>query len=243
MYLVYRLVFYVIYRFKNKTVMKSAKQFLVNRNNRKFVFKTEGLNVEEIINMGVDQLHEGLINGQFTSVDLVNVFGQRCYTIGRGLCLTTQEGFQTALITAEEKDDERKELLRKGKKLGLLHGIPISVKDFINQKGKLSTFGAAYLCDEFMKEDSAVLKQYLNAGAVPLVKGNVPQLGASQNSSNPIFGEALNPHDNSRVCGGSSGGDAALVAAKCIPFAIGTDQAGSLRVPSSFCGIYTFKAI
>ena len=60
-------------------------------------------------------------------------------------------------------------------------------------------------------------------------------------SINNIYGTSLNPHNVSRTCGGSSGGDAGLVSSKCVPLSIGTDIGGSIRVPSSFCGIYGFK--
>jgi fatty acid amide hydrolase len=56
-----------------------------------------------------------------------------------------------------------------------------------------------------------------------------------------LFGEAMNPHNNKRSCGGSSGGDAGLIAARCVPISLGTDIGGSLRFPASFCGIYGFK--
>lgn len=58
---------------------------------------------------------------------------------------------------------------------------------------------------------------------------------------NYIWGEALNPHDHTRSCGGSSGGDAGLIASRCVPFGIGSDIGGSLRIPAAFCGIYGFK--
>lgn len=74
-----------------------------------------------------------------------------------------------------------------------------------------------------------------------MVKGNVPQLVFALQTDNDIYGKALNPYDISRVCGGSSGGDAALVATRCVPLSIGTDIGGSIRVPSAFNGIYGFK--
>lgn len=102
--------------------------------------------------MDVFQLRKGMLEGEFTSLDLVNVFSDRCYIIGRGLNLSTQENFRTAQQMAKEKDLEREMAMKIGddevKKLGLMHGIPISVKDSIYQKGKLSTFGLAYLCEE-----------------------------------------------------------------------------------------------
>lgn len=78
-------------------------------------------------------------------------------------------------------------------------------------------------------------------GAIPMVRGNVPQLVFIMHTDNNIYGTSKNPHDNSRTCGGSSGGDAGLVSSKCIPLSVGTDIGGSIRGPSSFTGIFGFK--
>ena len=83
--------------------------------------------------MDVTQLREGLMTGRFTSVDLVHVFAQRCYTIGRQLCLSTEENFEEAFTEAAVKDAERQQALRDGiaDQLPPLHGIPISIKDLV----------------------------------------------------------------------------------------------------------------
>jgi Asp-tRNA(Asn)/Glu-tRNA(Gln) amidotransferase A subunit family amidase len=122
-----------------------------------------------------------------------------------------------------------------------MHGIPISVKDSIYQKGKLSTFGLAYLCDELALTDSVLLKLFLVEGAIPIVKGNTSQGPFGMHSTNNVFGEAVNPFDFLRTCGGSSGGDAGLVASKCVPFSISDDTCGGIIVPAAFCGVYGFK--
>lgn len=125
--------------------------------------------------------------------------------------------------------------------LPLMHGIPMSVKDLINMKGFLSTVGCAFLCQEKMDDDGALVKLYLKHGAIPIVRGNCPQSALSLHTNNLIFGESQNPHSLERSVGGSSGGDAGLICARCVPFGIGTDIGGSLRFPAVFCGIYGFK--
>jgi Asp-tRNA(Asn)/Glu-tRNA(Gln) amidotransferase A subunit family amidase len=122
-----------------------------------------------------------------------------------------------------------------------MHGVPISVKDTIYQKGKLSTFGFAYLCEELALSDAVILKLFLYEGAIPIVKGNVSQGPFSIHSNNNVFGEAVNPFNFLRTCGGSSGGDAGLVASKCVPFALVEDTCGGIIIPAAFCGIYGFK--
>ena len=83
--------------------------------------------------MDVTKLKEGLLRGDFTSVDLVNVFGKRCYTIGRRLCLSAEEDFDSVLVEAAEKDRERREAIQNGTQgeLPVLHGIPVSIKEMV----------------------------------------------------------------------------------------------------------------
>ena len=159
--------------------------------------------------------------------------------------LSAEENFKQALELAGKRDKELAEAKRAGGRamaeLGILHGVPFSVKDQINMKGHLSTLGCAYLCDDRATEDAVAVQLFLRAGAIPLVRGNCPQLALSLHTNNLIWGEAKNPLRNERSCGGSSGGDAGLVASRCVPLGIGSDVAGSLRLPAAFCGIYGFK--
>ena len=92
-----------------------------------------------------------------------------------------------------------------------------------------------------MQEDAAIVKSFLKAGAIPLVRGNVSQSALSIHTDNYVWGCSKSPQDITRSCGGSSGGNAGLVAARCVPFAVGNDIGGSLRFPAVFCGIYGFK--
>jgi Asp-tRNA(Asn)/Glu-tRNA(Gln) amidotransferase A subunit family amidase len=124
-----------------------------------------------------------------------------------------------------------------------LFGVPISVKDCIGMKGSLSTGGLQCRTREDLrfKEDSLIVAIVRKAGALPMVRGNVSQTMMMPESVNNIWGRTLNPWDLNRTSGGSSGGDAALVAMKCVPLAIGSDVAGSIRIPATFCGIVGFK--
>jgi Asp-tRNA(Asn)/Glu-tRNA(Gln) amidotransferase A subunit family amidase len=91
-------------------------------------------------------------------------------------------------------------------------------------------------------EDAPIVEIMKREGAIPMVRGNVPQLVYIMHSDNNIYGCSKNPFDDSRTCGGSSGGDAGLVGARCIPLAIGSDIGGSIRGPALMCGIYGFKS-
>lgn len=122
-----------------------------------------------------------------------------------------------------------------------MHGIPFSVKDQIHQKGKFSSVGFAHLMQEVQSENSPIVESYLKAGAIPLVRGNVAMGAMSIHTKNLVFGESLNPYNTARSCGGSSGGDAGLVAARCVPLGLGIDIGGSVRIPAAFTGVYGFK--
>ncbi|XP_041063762.1 fatty-acid amide hydrolase 1-like [Carcharodon carcharias] len=126
-------------------------------------------------------------------------------------------------------------------KKGLLYGIPISIKENINYKGHDSTCGLRKFVNQPAGEDSVIVKVLKKQGAIPFVKTNVPQTLLSFECSNPIYGETINPHNAKRTSGGSSGGEAALIAAGGSILGIGTDIGGSIRFPAACCGICGFK--
>ena len=108
--------------------------------------------------------------------------------------------------------------------------------------GTRATVGCDFLMDVIFTEDCPTIKVLKEAGAIILVKGNLPQIALSLHSSNRLYGGTCqNPYDRTRSCGGSSGGDAGLVASRCVPLAIGTDLGGSQRIPGHFCGLRAFK--
>lgn len=239
----YKLLKFASRQVKRMKVVQMGKDALNRRNAKQVKFAKPDLDEDKVLNMGILELRAELIKGSFTSVDLVNLFGQRCLSIGRQLCLTTEECFEQALELAKQRDQERQQAIALGKadELPLMHGVPMSVKDNIALKGYTASVGTCYLLDQICEDDAVVVKLFLKAGAIPIVKGNLPQSALSIHSMNYVWGEAKNPRDHSRSCGGSSGGDAGLVAARCVPFGIGTDIGGSLRFPAAFCGIYGFK--
>ncbi len=124
---------------------------------------------------------------------------------------------------------------------GPLAGVPISVKDQFLLAGTPSTLGLVGRREHRADFDGPLVARLKSAGAVPLVKGNVAQLLAYHESDNPLFGRTSNPWNLARTPGGSSGGDAALVAAGAVPLAMTGDLGGSTRVPAHFCGICGLK--
>ena len=132
-------------------------------------------------------------------------------------------------------------LIRRGKYLGPLHGIPISVKDLIYIKGVRSTSGSKILSDFVPTYDSTVITKLRSAGAIIVGTNNTHEFACGITNINPHFGSSINPWDTTRISGGSSGGSAVAVSAGMSSATIGTDTSGSIRVPSSLCGIFGLK--
>jgi aspartyl-tRNA(Asn)/glutamyl-tRNA(Gln) amidotransferase subunit A len=132
--------------------------------------------------------------------------------------------------------------MRKGARLGPLHGVPFSVKDLVITKGVRTTFGTPLYRDHVPTEDAPSVARLQAAGAIMIGKTNTPTFGWVGVTDNLLFGVTRNPWNLDRTPGGSSGGAAAAVAAGLAPLAIGTDGGGSIRKPAAFCGIVGFKA-
>ena len=128
-----------------------------------------------------------------------------------------------------------------GESLGLLHGLPISIKDLEMTRGMRTTGGSLIFKDRVPDEDSIVVERVRNAGAVILGKTNTPEFGLLGRTENGLGGPCRNPWNLARTSGGSSGGAAAAIAAGLCVLATGSDGGGSIRIPSSFCGIYGIK--
>ncbi|HET7560537.1 MAG TPA: amidase family protein, partial [Limnochordia bacterium] len=129
---------------------------------------------------------------------------------------------------------------RRGETLGPLHGVPLTLKDGNDVAGLRTSLGSPEL-DRAASEDGTVAARLQAAGAIIVGHTNVPPMLADFQTANPIFGRTCNPWDLARTAGGSSGGAAAAVAAGMTPLEIGSDLAGSIRLPAHFCGVYALK--
>lgn len=124
-----------------------------------------------------------------------------------------------------------------GQALGPLAGLPLVIKDSINTVGFPTTGGTAALKGALPPSDAPVAETLFKNGAILLGKTNMDELGRGFTTSNPTYGFAKNPYDMSRVPGGGSGGTGAAISARIAPAGLGSDTAGSSRIPASFCGI------
>jgi amidase len=125
----------------------------------------------------------------------------------------------------------------RGAALGLLHGVPVGIKDITPTAGIRTTWGSTLYADHVPAEDAEVVRRLKAAGAIVIGKTNTPEFGAGGNTVNRVFGATRNPWDLHLSASGSTGGGAAALAAAMIPLAEGTDFGGSLRTPASFCGV------
>ena len=124
--------------------------------------------------------------------------------------------------------------LATGAEIGPLHGVPLTVKDTIETQGLRTSSGSRLLANNIPERDATVVARLKAAGAIILGKTNTPEMAAYYESDNPVFNRTNNPYDLSRTSGGSSGGEAAAIAACLSPAGIGSDLAGSIRLPAHF---------
>ena len=175
---------------------------------------------------------------ELSPVALTQAFLDRIARLDSGLntfiTLTPEQALEDA--TRVEAD------LVAGRHRGALHGIPVSIKDNLATAGVRTTAGSKQLTDWVPDQDATVVTRLKQAGAVILGKTNMHEWAAGCSTINPYYGTTLNPWDQNRVCGGSSGGSAASVAAGLALGSIGTDNAGSVRIPASLCGVVGLKA-
>jgi amidase len=130
---------------------------------------------------------------------------------------------------------------RKREKPGPLVGLPIAYKDLVPTRGVRTTFGSRVFEKEIPQQNHLIVDRLTAAGAILIGKTNTPEFGAGSQTFNKVFGATRNPYDLTKTCGGSSGGAAAAVAARMLPFADGSDLAASLRNPGNYCNVVGFR--
>src|SRR4029077_18866591 len=128
-----------------------------------------------------------------------------------------------------------------GEPLGPLHGVPVSIKDNLWTAGERTPYGSRLLAEFVAPEDAPSVAGLRAAGAIFVGRTNLPEFAWRGSTDSPLFGESRNPWDRTRTPGGSTGGGAAAVAAGLGPLALGSDGAGSIRIPASFCALVGLK--
>ncbi|MBL94013.1 MAG: hypothetical protein CMF70_01770, partial [Magnetovibrio sp.] len=128
-----------------------------------------------------------------------------------------------------------------GEDLGLLHGLPIGIKDLEVTKELKTTFGSRLYKNNIPRSDQRTISSIRSSGGVVVAKTNTPEFGAGANTTNLVYGATGNPFNPDLTCGGSSGGSAVALATGMVPLATGSDYGGSLRIPAGFCGVVGFR--
>lgn len=148
-----------------------------------------------------------------------------------------QADFERAMVDAARLD----QLAEQGKYLGPLHGVPFTVKDTYSTAGIVTTMGTLGMQHFVPERDATFIQRLKAAGAILIGKTNVPEFGVAVETDNLVYGPTRNPYDLSHTPGGSSGGEAALIASGGSMFGIGSDLAGSLRIPAHYCGVASIR--
>ncbi|EYE99059.1 amidase [Aspergillus ruber CBS 135680] len=130
---------------------------------------------------------------------------------------------------------------KNGKPLGPLDGVPVVVKDEVHVKGYDRTLGTKMDFKNGLEGTSWCVRKWEEVGAIVIGKTTMHELGLDTNNNNPNYGTPRNPHNRDYYCGGSSGGSAYAVGTGLVPIALGADGGGSIRIPSSFCGLWGLK--
>eukprot|EP00906_Rhabdomonas_costata_P015912 RCo022808 len=180
-------------------------------------------------------LSRAIQSKRITSVDALQYFLRRVDVLNKDLRAVIWMDAEAALRRAEKAD----EALAKGDIWGTLHGVPMLVKDSWEAEGQLCTSGGFSALGNHRPRRSADAVQRLsNAGAVIFGRTNMPMLAGDWQTYNRRYGLCSNPWNLARTPGGSSGGSAAALAAGLTPLELGSDMAGSIRLPCHFCGVY-----
>lgn len=184
----------------------------------------------------ISEIHTGYLAGEFTCLDLVQHLLNRIKKYNPKLNIFLSLNSKV-LEEAKAVDNEIKS---KGITRPLL-GIPMGVKDNFLTEGIITTASSNILKGYLPQYESTVTQKLLDAGAIILGKTNMDSFAHGSSTETSDFGPTLNPHDSSRLPGGSSGGSAAAVATELCPVAIGSETAGSIRQPAAWCGVIGFK--
>ncbi|PWN88069.1 amidase signature enzyme [Acaromyces ingoldii] len=186
----------------------------------------------------LEQLVEHLATKKLTSLRCTEAFLRRALLAHQLVNCCTETFVDYTISRAKECDEY---LEKQGKPIGPLHGLPVSLKDQFHIAKLTTSMGYVKDVDFIAEEDSVITTVLLRAGAVPLIRTNIPQSLMRCETDNYIFGRTVNPYNRAFTPGGSSGGEGALVGMHGSPLGLGTDIGGSVRVPSAFNGLWGMR--
>ena len=185
----------------------------------------------------IKTISDRIKNGDLSPLDLVESCLERINKFNKSL-----NAFITILEERARQDARIAEKqIKQGLYIGPLHGIPFSIKDVIYAEGVKCTAGSKIMSDYISKIDATSVSKMKKAGAILIGTNNTHEFACGITNVNPHYGSSKNPWNTSKLSGGSSGGSAVSVAAGMVPVSLATDTSGSIRVPSSLCGVVGLK--
>ena len=187
--------------------------------------------------LGAAEIAREIASGAVSSREVVEAHLRRIEEVNPQLNAVVVPLFDQARDEATAADALR----ARGETLGALHGVPITIKESFDVAGTPTTMGLSARLNRTATTDAPLVARLRKAGAIILGKTNVPQLLMMNESDNPVYGRTNNPANLERSCGGSSGGEAAIIAANGSPLGLGSDIGGSVRLPAHACGIQSLK--
>ena len=192
---------------------------------------------DEILDLPATKLTALIRKKELSPVALIEASITRIQALNPVLNAVVTDNFEAARNEAKAAE----KAVLEGQELGLLHGLPVGVKDLEITKGLRTSFGSKLFADNIPAHDQSSVAALRREGAIIIGKTNTPEFGAGGNTRNLLFGATSNPFDISKTSGGSSGGAAAGLATGMMALATGSDYGGSVRTPSGFCGVAGFR--
>jgi Asp-tRNA(Asn)/Glu-tRNA(Gln) amidotransferase A subunit family amidase len=183
------------------------------------------------------QLARQIAAGELSPVEAVAAAVERAAAVQPRLNCFTDVWDDEALAAARAAADA----VTRGDELGVLHGVPVAVKDTTPVAGHRTTLGSHVFEHWVPDHDAYVVDALRRAGAIIIGQTTTPEFAHTLQTDSPLWGVTRNPHDVARTPGGSSGGSGAAVAAGCVPLAEGSDMGGSVRIPAAWCGVVGLK--
>ena len=188
--------------------------------------------------LSTEAVAQGIANGQFTASEVLVAYMQRIETTDAKVNAFTTPCFERAVQEAKAIDQRR----TRGDTLPPLAGVPYAVKNLYDIQGTVTLAGSTgNQTNPPAQADAFLVQQMQAAGAVLVGALNMDEFAYGFTTENTHYGPSHNPHDLSRIAGGSSGGSGAAVAARQVPLSLGSDTNGSIRVPASLCGVWGLK--